>query len=295
MIVPKSRAVIPPTVFDVSVERPITSEPILVTVVPVETKLPRTTCPREIELVVIPIVVAAPVAIVADLSVIVALNVTLTPGTSKSAREYPSVEAIEIPAEFAVVSFGVIVVVNPINSSLPSIRIVSVSNVTPSPPTEILPETNKSSNILTAPLNLAVFPNVENPVTLRLSNSRFIKSPVLAITIPLPIVTALPTVSKLLTSRLAPILTFLSIPTPPSIWTIPVLVSPITLSVLPVNEAIPDTLRSCVSTLNSPIKDVALIIPENIASPRTSNFTSVRTPTFPSLGCVRPIPTVPVV
>ena len=175
MIVPKSRAVIPLTVFDVSVERPITSEPILVTVVPVETKLPRTTCPREIELVAIPIVVAAPVAIVADLSVIVALNVTLTPGTSKSTREYPSVEAIEIPAEFAVVSFGVIAVVKPINSSLPSIRIVSVSNVTPSPPTEILPETNKSSNILTAPLNLAVFPNVENPVTLRLSNSRFIK------------------------------------------------------------------------------------------------------------------------
>ena len=117
----------------------------------------------------------------------------------------------------------------------------------------------------------------------------------LAITAPLPIVTALPTVSKLLTSRLAPILTFLSIPTPPLICTIPVLVSPITLSVVPLNEAIPDTLRSCVLTLNSPVKDVALTTPVNIASPRTSNFTSVRTPTGPSLGCVRPIPTVPVV
>ena len=219
----------------------------------------------------------------------------LIPGTCKSARKYPSVEATAIPPAFAVVSFGVIVVVNPINNSLPSIRIDSVSNVTPVPPTEILPETNKLSNILTAPLNLAIFPNVENPVTLRLSNSRFIKSPVLALTVPLLIVTALPTVSELLTSRLDPILTLLSIPTPPSICRIPVLVSPITLSVTPVIEAIPDTLRSCVSTLNSPIKDVALIIPENIASPRTSNLTSVRIPTGPSLGCVRPIPTVPVV
>jgi hypothetical protein len=186
------------------------------------------------------------------------LGVVLIPGTCRSTREYPSVEATAIPPAFAVVSFGVIVVVNPINNSLPSIRIDSVSNVTPVPPTEILPETNKSSNILTAPLNLAVFSNVENPVTLRLSNSRFIKSPVVALTIPLPIVTALPTVSKLLTSRLAPILTFLSIPTPPLICTIPVLVSPITLSVIPLNEAIPDTLRSFVSTLNSPIKHLIL-------------------------------------
>ena len=63
-----------------------------------------------------------------------------------------------------------------------------MSNVTPVPPTEILPETNKSSNILTSLLNLEVFPNVESPDT-----SRFSKSPVLAITAPLPIVTAVPT------------------------------------------------------------------------------------------------------
>ena len=47
---------------------------IAVTVVPVETKLPRTSCPRVIEAVEIPIVVAAPVAIVADLFVIAAVN-----------------------------------------------------------------------------------------------------------------------------------------------------------------------------------------------------------------------------
>ena len=167
----------------------------------------------------------------------------LIPRTCKSTREYPSVEAIAIPAAFPVVSLGVIVVVNPINSSLPSIRIVSVSNVTPVPPTEILPETNRSSNILTTPSNLAVFVKVENPVTLRSIDSSSSKFPVVALTIPLPIVTALPTVSKLLTSRLAPILTFLSIPTPPSIWTIPVLVSPITLSVVPVNETLLVTPR----------------------------------------------------
>ena len=166
------------------------------------------------------------------------LGVVLIPGTCKSARKYPSVEATAIPAPFAVVSFGVIVVVKPINNSLPSIRILSVSNVTPDPPTEILPETNKSSNMLTLPSNLAVFPNVENPLTLR-----FPKPPVLAFTSPSPIVTALPIVSKLLTKRLSPILTFLSIPTPPSISRVPVLVSPITLSVVPLNETISDTLR----------------------------------------------------
>ena len=171
------------------------------------------------------------------------LGAVLIPAVCSPTRKNPSVDATAIPAPFAVVSFGVTVVVNPINNSLPSIRIVSVSNVTPVPPTDILPEINKSSNMLTLPLNLAVFPNVESPLTLRFPDSRFSKSPVLAFTSPSPIVTALPTVSKLLTSRLAPILTFLSIPTPPSICTIPVLVSPITLSVVPVNDAIPDTLR----------------------------------------------------
>mgnify|MGYP000585946403 CR=1 FL=1 len=72
---PKSRGrVIPPSVFVVALARVITSAPILTTVVPVETKLPRTSCPREIVVVVIPIVVAAPVAIVAALLLIAAVN-----------------------------------------------------------------------------------------------------------------------------------------------------------------------------------------------------------------------------
>ena len=84
-VAPKSRGtVIPPSVFVVADEIVIVLlVEIPITVVPVETKLPRTSCPREIEVVVIPIVVAAPVAIVADLLLIAAVNadtpVVLTP------------------------------------------------------------------------------------------------------------------------------------------------------------------------------------------------------------------------
>ena len=64
VVEPKSTGVVtPPSLFVVALEMVITPEPILVTVVPEETKFPRISCPRTIEVVVIPIVVAAPVAI----------------------------------------------------------------------------------------------------------------------------------------------------------------------------------------------------------------------------------------